>query len=88
MSIKEKLLDRGYEGVKLLSDYDNAFIGITTENRAVYDFKLMIDCLINEGGFTDINEAMEWIDYNTIRALAYMGSDAPIIVYQFGEVED
>ena len=31
-------------------------------------------------GFTE-EEAIEWIDYNTIRALPYAGSKAPIIMY-------
>ena len=26
-------------------------------------------------------DAVEWIDYNTIRALPYMGEGAPIIMY-------
>lgn len=26
-------------------------------------------------------DAIEWIDYNTIRALPYMGEKAPIIMY-------
>lgn len=26
------------------------------------------------------DEAMEWIDYNTIRSLPYAGSGAPIII--------
>lgn len=40
----------------------------------------MVDWLVEKEGFTDI-DAMEWIDYNTIRALPYIGEDAPIIVY-------
>lgn len=27
-------------------------------------------------------EAMEWIEYNTIRSLPYAGSSAPIIMYR------
>lgn len=30
-------------------------------------------------------EAIEWIEYNTIRALPYFGSDAPIIMYPIYE---
>lgn len=26
-------------------------------------------------------EAMEWVDYNTIRAIPYMGDKHPIIMY-------
>ena len=40
----------------------------------------MIEWLMNEEGWTD-NEAVEWIEVNTLRALPYMGSDAPIVIY-------
>ena len=30
-------------------------------------------------------EAIEWIEYNTIRALPYMGNKAPIIVKELPE---
>ena len=40
----------------------------------------MVDCLIKEVEMSD-DEAVEWIEYNTIRALSYMGADAPIIMY-------
>ena len=89
MSVEEKLLDNGYEGVKYLTnyDYETALIGVTEDGRTVYDFDKMVEWLIETEGFTDI-EAIEWIEYNTVRALPYMGSDHPIIVYplmDFGE---
>ena len=82
--LEQKIIDNGYEDVKLLKNYsyDTAFIGITTDNRAVYDYQLMVEWLIRTEEFTE-EEAMEWIDYNTIRALPYMGDDAPIIVNRF-----
>ena len=89
MSVEEKLLDNGYEGVKYLTnyDYETALIGVTRDGRTVYDFDKMVEWLIETEGFTDV-EAIEWIEYNTVRALPYMGSDHPIIVYplmDFGE---
>ena len=47
MNAEQKLLDNGYEGVKYLTDYsyDTALIGVTDDNRAVYDFdKMVIGC--------------------------------------------
>ena len=35
---------------------------------------------IEKEGFTE-EESIEWIDYNTIRALPYIGENAPIIIY-------
>ena len=40
----------------------------------------MVEWLISTEGFTE-EEAIEWIDYNTIRAIEYFGEDAPIIMY-------
>jgi len=82
MNAEERLLYAGYEDVKYLVNYsyDDALIGVTEDGRAVYNYELMIEWLMNEEGWTD-NEAVEWIETNTIRALPYMGNDAPIIVY-------
>ena len=82
MTSEEKLLDMGYEDVVILTDYsyDDALIGVTDDNRAVYDFDKMVAWLVETQGFTQ-DEAIEWICYNTIRALGYAGSDAPIIMY-------
>lgn len=60
--------------------YDKALIGVTDDNRAVYDFEKMVEWLIEVEGFTR-EEAVEWIEYNAIRAIPYMGEDAPIIMY-------
>ena len=41
MDAEEKLLENGYEGVQYLTDfsYDDALIGVTEDNRAVYDYE-------------------------------------------------
>ena len=70
------LLEKGYEGTMFLTgfSYDDALVGVTTDRRAVYDYDRMVEWLINEEGFEDDVEAMEWIDYNTLRAVPYFGS--------------
>ena len=82
MTAAEKLLAAGYEDVVIFENYsyDDALIGVTEDCRAVYDFNKMVRWLVETEDFTD-EEAIEWIEYNTIRALAYMGDDAPIIMY-------
>lgn len=83
MTASERLADHGYEDVVILSNYgyDDALIGVTEDNRAVYDFDKMVDWLRNNQGF-EYDEAVEWIEYNTIRALPYAGQSAPIIMYR------
>lgn len=88
MTAEDRLLDAGYEDVPffLNCSYDSALIGVTTDGRAVYDFNLMVDWLMREEGWSDI-DAIEWIEYNTIRSLPYMGVKAPIIMYPLEDWE-
>ena len=81
--LEKKLLENGYEGVMFLTDYsyDDALVGVTTDKRAVYNYDAMVEWLVEQEEFEDDIEAMEWIDYNTIRAIPYFGSTAPVIYY-------
>lgn len=87
MDAEERLLENGYEGVVILRDYsyDDALIGVTEDNRAVYDYEKMIEWLMEHEGFETYEEAAEWIDYNTIRALPYAGEGAPVIMHPLVE---
>ena len=82
INAEERILNAGYEDVIYLTNYsyDDALIGISDDNRAIYDYDKMVEWLVVEESFT-VEDAMEWIDYNTIRALPYMGEGAPIIMY-------
>ena len=86
MTAEEKILEAGYEDVIILSDfsYDDALIGVSDDGRAVYDYHKMVDWLVEEEDFTR-DEAIEWIEYNTIRALPYFGPRAPIIIHLLEE---
>lgn len=80
--VKELITDYEYEDVIVFSnpDYASAFVGISEDNRAIYDYDKMVEFLIEEYDITDI-EAIEFIDFNTIRALPYIGEGAPIIMH-------
>lgn len=79
--VRELIADYEYEDVIIFSnpDYASAFIGISEDNRAVYDYDKMVEFLVNKDGMTDI-EAIEFIEYNTIRALPYF-ENSPIIIH-------
>lgn len=84
MSIEKRLIDAGFEDVVYFPDYgEECIIGIDSNNRAVYSFEKMIKYLMKDG--TDDIDAIEWIEYNTIRALPYIDNEtdgrAPIIMY-------
>lgn len=62
--------------------YDNSIVGVTEDNRLVYDYNKMVEELMSDEGWTE-EEAVEWLDYNTLRAIPYFESygRAPIILY-------
>lgn len=62
-------------------DYEDAFIGVSNDDRAIYDWEKMVAYLVDKQGMSE-EEAVDWIDYNTIRALAYYDK-APIIMYPY-----
>lgn len=45
MTVREYLENEGYEEVIIFDNpsYDDAFIGVTNDNRAVYDYDKMIE---------------------------------------------
>ena len=81
-SLKEALCDRGFEDAVVLEtpDFADAVVGASDDGRVVYDYERMVRSLMRKDGM-DEEEAREYIDYNTIRALPYMGDKAPIVVY-------
>jgi hypothetical protein len=87
MTAEKRLLENGYDGVKYLTNYsyDGALIGVTDDGRAVYDYELMIEWLMDTEGWS-YEDAAEWVSYNTIRALLYMGEDAPIVINRLEDV--
>ena len=77
----EKLTENDYDNVIIFQNpsYDAALIGVSIDNRAVYDYSKMIDVL-REDGMSD-DQAVEFIDFNTVRAVAYAGPAGPIIFH-------
>ena len=83
--LKQLITDLGYEDVTVFENYDyaDAFIGMSDDGRAVYSYDKMIEWLmLNEN--LSYEDSVEWIDYNTMRALPYY-PDGPIVVYDVPE---
>ena len=82
--LKDLLNELEYKDTVVLENpsYLNAIIGITDEGALCYSYEKMIECLIEEDKMEQ-EDAMEFIDYNTIRALPYASSMGvrPIVVY-------
>lgn len=80
--VEELLLDNDLEGTAYFTgdDYDTAILGYTDDGRLVYSYEKMVEWLVENDNMTS-DDAVEWIDYNTIRAIPYMGEKAPVVVY-------
>lgn len=86
-SVRDILCDMGYEDAIVFDgpDYDDAIVGVTDDGQVVYDFDLMVKCLVDQG-MTEI-EAVDFIGYNTIRALPYAGENPPIIMNRLPTID-
>lgn len=59
--------------------FDTAIVGVDYYGRLIYDYDKMIFELMETDNITE-EEAIDFIDYNTIRSLPYYGEYAPLIM--------
>jgi len=98
--LRKKIADAGYE-LSLFYDnqsYDDSIIGVDEDGRVVYDYDKMVEEYIaDEFGDKELSDeerddavtsAIEWIDYNTIRATPYFGPLAPVIVQDISYMDE
>ena len=64
--------------------FDSAIIGVDYFGRLIYGYNKMITDLMETDNITE-EEAIDFIDYNTIRSLPYYGENAPIIMIINGD---
>lgn len=66
-------------------DYKPALIGVDVrEDRAVYDYELMLKFLLDKCPEWDEEQAIEWLEYNTLGAHI---QGEPIVIRRFEEYE-
>lgn len=82
MSVRESIRKQLPEGAIVFDNaaYDNSIIGTTTDDRVVYSYEKMVAELMSDMGMK-MQEAIDWIEYNTIRMLPYL-NPAPVIMYE------
>lgn len=81
-ALDEFIEDHGIDEEVLILDnhaYDKSIIGLSEDHRLIYDYEKMIQEFQRDEKCSAI-EAIEWLEFNTIPALAYMGERAPIIM--------
>lgn len=79
--LQEYLADR-FGGFALFEPeyYDDGIVGVTDEGNVVYSYEKLAGALMEHDGMTH-EEAVEWLDYNTVRTVPFMGKFKPIIIY-------
>ena len=60
--------------------FDNSIIAVTTDGKAVYDYNKMVVELMRDDNISE-QDAIDWIEYNTLRVIPYAGDMAPIVVF-------
>jgi len=76
---RELLSEKHGEELLLLSEgyFDEAIVGITNDDRVVYDMDKMIEVFCHEND-CDIEEAIEYLEFNTW--CAYVGESTPVYI--------
>ena len=89
-------LDETVDECMLFEDpaFDNSIIGISDDGmHVIYDYEKMVKEFIDDNNISDddgegIMDAVDFIDYNTIRALNYTDADnKPIVVMDGPQIE-
>lgn len=77
---RQELIDNGHEDVVVFEnpDFEGCIIGLSTDERAVYSLAKMVIWYYEKNGCS-AEEALEFIEYNTLRALPYI-ENAPIVL--------
>lgn len=94
--VREFIAEQGYSESLLFDQpsFDNSIIGVSDDGRIVYDYEAMSYELAAEFIEEEMNseeknpreigdfvfEALEFIDYNTMRALPYGGGCKPLVI--------
>lgn len=87
ISIEEYIKSLGIEledGVAYFTgnDFRTAIMGTVAHGgNLVYSYQRMVEHYMNENE-CDEESAREWIEYNTLRSIPYMGDYPPIVVYE------
>lgn len=84
--LKDALHQFGYDDSIVFENpsYADAVIGISNSGNVCYCYEKMIQSLMQEDSM-DEEEAIEFIDYNTIRAIPYFSSYGPAPIVVFGD---
>lgn len=68
--------------------YKSAILGLTSDdNHVVYSYNKLVDAMMKENPEWTETDAIEWIDVNTLRAIQYVGENAPMVIYDLEDAD-
>lgn len=77
--VREVMIEHDAPDAYVMDEYSKAFIGITHNNQAVYDFDKIISILKED---MSEEEAIEYIYYNIIGSIPDFNNKYPIILFK------
>ena len=73
--------DMGYRSSYFINpSFEDAVLGITGDGNLVYSFQKMVEQLVKDDNM-DETDAIEFIEFNTLRTVPYMPEPRPVVVY-------
>ncbi len=83
-------------------EFDAGIIGLSCDDsRVIYSYERIVEALVKQTMANPIpaeeepltleeahEQAEEWVNYNTLRAIPYMGENAPIIIFELPPEND
>lgn len=80
--IRTRIAEQFEDAVFLDGDgFDEGIVGVTHDGRVVYCYETLVGSLSSANdGWTE-DDAVEWLEFNTIRSLPYAGDRAPVVMH-------
>ena len=75
------LEENGYSEKPGWSEFAKAIIGVTTDERIVYSYERITECLMETDDISE-EDAIEYVDYNVVGSLNPKIEESPIIIYE------
>ena len=75
------LEENGYSEKPGWSEFAKAIIGVTTDERIVYSYERITECLMETDDISE-EDAIEYVDYNVVGALNPHIEESRIIIHE------
>ena len=75
------LEENGYSEKPGWSECAKAIIGVTTDERIVYSYERITECLMETDDISE-EDAIEYVDYNVVGSLNPKIEESPIIIHE------